>query len=172
MKSMNSHHRCRNSRSKTCGVKRNNSTFARKKRDVTPLDDQVHSCEGVLELHTKGYGFLRQIQNNFARTETDVFVPESTILRYRLRQGVFIRGLAAVANKKTGPRLRRVISVENLFPDQYRENLSFDERTPINPAQWLRMESAQNSTSMRVIDLLCPIGLGQRALIASPPRAG
>jgi transcription termination factor Rho len=144
------------------------------------LASELSPCEGVLELHPKGYGFLRCPAKEFARRETDVFVSESTISKLRLRQSVLINGKSTSASKNVGARLIQIDRIEGMNPADYKELLPFDELTPINPKQWLRLErfdepvdaQAGGPDAMRLLDLLCPIARGQRALIASPPRAG
>ena len=144
----------------------------RTKQDRKSVPVELQECSGVLELHPKGFGFLRQPEKSLARRDNDVFVPESTIAKFQLQQGVSIAGMFQVTNKNSGPRLTRISEIEDLKPEEYRNLIPFDERTATNPRQWLRLEHSDQPISMRVLDLLCPIALGQRALIASPPRAG
>ena len=114
------------------------------------------------------------------RRDTDVFVSETLIQKNRLRQGALISGLAACGTAKRGAkaglRMVELEMIEGQTPAEYRSSLPYEDRTPVNPTQWLKLERencvAGEDLSMRVMDLLCPIGLGQRALIASPPRAG
>ncbi|MDW8079639.1 MAG: transcription termination factor Rho [Thermoguttaceae bacterium] len=129
-------------------------------------------ASGVLELHPSGYGFLRDPAANYARQPTDPFVPGPVIDRYALRPGVFIRGLVEATKKPQGPRLREITEVDGLRPEEYRSVKSFDELTPVNPHEWLRLETGPEPISTRVMDLLTPLGKGQRALIVAPPRTG
>lgn len=129
-------------------------------------------CRGVLELHAKGYGFLRQFNNGLKRNSDDVFVPESMIQRFDLRQGAEIVGQSKQGDSQNRFRLKAIDTVNGRTAEEHVGRTEFDERTPINPQRWLRLEKKGGPVSTRVIDLLCPIGLGQRALIASPPRAG
>ena len=129
-------------------------------------------CIGVLELHAKGYGFLRNPDTGFARCENDVFVSESIIKKFMLHQGVLVTGDSATTRHGSSPRLVQVTKLEDMIPSQYVGANRFDDRTPVNPSKWLPLERESDEVSMRTLDLLCPIGLGQRALIASPPRAG
>lgn len=130
------------------------------------------ACRGVLELHAKGYGFLRQIDNGLSRQDSDVFVSQSLIQRFDLRQGAEIVGQVQSASPAKGCRLAVIDSINGRCVDAHVRRLEFDELTPVNPRNWLRLETKGGPLSTRVIDLLVPIGLGQRALIASPPRAG
>lgn len=127
---------------------------------------------GVLELHPNGYGFLRNPKTNFLRERTDPFVPGTMIDKFRLREGVLINGLVQQARKQQGPRLREIIDVDGMKPEDYVNVKSFDSLTPINPESWLRLETGPAPLSTRVMDLLTPLGKGQRALIVAPPRTG
>ena len=129
-------------------------------------------ASGVLELHPSGYGFLRDPNANYARQPSDPFVPGPLIDKYGLRPGVLIRGLVQVNKKPQGPRLREITDVDGLPPEEYRNVKSFDEKTPVNPHEWLRLETGPEPITTRVMDLLTPLGKGQRALIVAPPRTG
>ena len=127
---------------------------------------------GVLEMHPNGYGFLRSPETNYTRERTDPFVPAMMIDRYRLREGVAIKALVQPGRRQQGPRVREIESVEGMPPDEYANVKSFDQLTPINPETWLRLETGQQPITTRVMDLLTPLGKGQRALIVAPPRTG
>jgi transcription termination factor Rho len=127
---------------------------------------------GVLEMHPNGYGFLRSPDNNYARERTDPFVPAQMIDRYRLREGVYIKAQVQPGRRQQGPRVREIDEVEGMAPDNYPDVKTFDQLTPINPETWLRLETGQQPITTRVMDLLTPLGKGQRALIVAPPRTG
>ena len=127
---------------------------------------------GVLELHPNGYGFLRNPKTNFLRERSDPFVPGTMIDKFGLREGVLINGLVQQARKQQGPRLKEIIDVDGIKPEEYVNVKSFDALTPINPESWLRLETGPTPISTRVMDLLTPLGKGQRALIVAPPRTG
>ena len=129
-------------------------------------------ASGVLELHPNGYGFLRDPNTNYDRERTDPFVPGTMIEKFGLREGVAINALVQHSRKQQGPRVREIVEVEGLPPDEYRAVKSFDVLTPINPESWLKLETGQEPLSPRVMDLLTPLGKGQRALIVAPPRTG
>jgi transcription termination factor Rho len=135
-------------------------------------DAPVEAGIGILEMHPNGYGFLRSPLNNYARERTDPFVPGTMIERYGLREGVMIRGLIQHARKSQGPRVREIVDVDGMRPDDYTKVKSFDELTAINPEQWYRLETGPQPLTTRVMDLLTPLGRGQRALIVAPPRTG
>jgi transcription termination factor Rho len=127
---------------------------------------------GVLELHPNGYGFLRNPKTNFLRERSDPFVPGTMIDKFGLREGVLINGLVQQARKQQGPRLKEITDVDGMKPEEYVNVKSFDQLTPINPESWLRLETGPTPISTRVMDLLTPLGKGQRALIVAPPRTG
>ncbi|MFN8858591.1 MAG: transcription termination factor Rho [Planctomycetaceae bacterium] len=128
--------------------------------------------EGVLELHPKAYGFLRDPKNNFVGNKFDPFVAASLIDRYKLREGVMIRGEIIPGVRGQGPRLRTVETVEGKPPEEFLKVKPFEELTAVNPFERIRLETGASPVTMRVLDLLTPLGKGQRALIVAPPRTG
>jgi transcription termination factor Rho len=127
---------------------------------------------GVLEMHPNGYGFLRNPATNFTRERTDPFVPGTMIEKFGLREGLLLHGTVQRHRRGQGPRLKELLDVDGLAPEDYTKIKTFDELTPINPEKWLRLETGQHPISTRVMDLLTPLGKGQRALIVAPPRTG
>ena len=134
--------------------------------------DEFYTATGALELHPNGYGFLRSPHNDYARVISDPFVPGSMIEKYKFREGVLISGQVQPGTRTQGPRLRDVDDVDGIPPDDYASIKPFDERTPINPEEWLRLETGPLPLTTRVMDILTPLGKGQRALIVAPPRSG
>jgi transcription termination factor Rho len=137
-----------------------------------PVSDALLPSSGVLEMHPNGYGFLRNPAENFVRERTDPFVPGTMIEKYGLREGLLLSGLVQNNRKGQGPRLRELLDVDGMSPDDYVNVKSFDDLTPITPEEWFQLETGQEPLSTRVIDLLAPLGKGQRALIVAPPRTG
>jgi transcription termination factor Rho len=131
--------------------------------------EQLH--EGVLELHTKGYGFLRSAARNYTAQNADPYVAGQLIQKYRLREGLLVGGPLENGRRGSGPRLLGIQHIEGMPPEQYPRR-NFDELTPIDPHQQIRLETGQDPLTMRVMDLLTPIGKGQRGLIVAPPRTG
>jgi len=127
---------------------------------------------GMLEMHPNGYGFLRSSTNNYSRERTDPFVPGTMIEKFRLRQGLKIKAVMQQTRRSQGPRVREILDVEGMKPEDYVNVKTFDTLTAINPERWLKLEIGQQPITNRVIDLLAPLGRGQRALIVSPPRSG
>merc|ERR1711907_662315 len=92
--------------------------------------------------------------------------------KYGLREGLMVTGMVQRARKQQGPRLREITDVDGMPPEEYANVKSFDELTPINPESWLSLETGGEPLSTRVMDLLTPLGKGQRALVVAPPRTG
>ncbi len=125
-------------------------------------------------MHPNGYGFLRASTNNYSRERTDPFVPGTMIEKFGLRQGVKIKAMMQQARRQQGPRVREILDVDGMPPDDYINVKNFDNDglTPINPEQWLHLEIGPQPLTNRIIDLLAPLGKGQRSLIVAPPRSG
>ena len=128
-------------------------------------------ASGILELVSDGYGFLRQ--NGRRPGQNDVYVSQSQARRFNLRTGDLVLG--QVRTPKESERyygLTRVEAVNGVDPDALRRRVSFENLTPIFPDQLMRLENDPKVLSTRMIDLLAPIGRGQRGLIVSAPKAG
>lgn len=137
---------------------------------VGPSEDRPE-MEGVLDLAEGGFGFLRF--SNFLTSSEDIYVSPSQIRRFNLKTGDKIRGIARKPNP--GERfgaLLYVVSVNGDEPGVAIRRPDFDSLTPVFPYQRLSMETESRDTSMRLIDLVAPIGKGQRGLIVAPPKAG
>jgi transcription termination factor Rho len=126
---------------------------------------------GVLERHPKGYGFLRNPARNFRVQADDPHVPSALMQKFHLLPGMLICGPVEPGRKGTGPKLRTVDTIEGVPPDKYHRR-EFDNLTPIDPHQMLVLETGHEPLTTRVMDLLTPIGRGQRGLIVAPPRTG
>lgn len=129
--------------------------------------------EGVLECLPDGFGFLRAPDYNYLPGPDDIYVSPSQIRKFDLRTGDTISG--QIRPPKEGERYFALIKVEAINfepPDLRRERVHFDNLTPLYPNKRLRMESTPDNLSGRVLDLITPIGRGQRGLIVAPPRTG
>ena len=134
-------------------------------------DQQGLSALGILETMSEGYGFLRQ--KALRPASGDVYVSQSQIRRFALKTGDMVSG--HVRPPKDGERyfgMVRVEKVNGLNPDEARSRQNFEYLTPIFPDEHIVLETASNNLTTRMIDLFSPIGLGQRGLIVSPPKAG
>jgi transcription termination factor Rho len=129
--------------------------------------------EGVLECLPDGFGFLRAPEYNYLPGPDDVYVSPSQIRRFDLRTGDTISG--QIRPPKEGERYFALIKVDAINfepPEEARNKIFFDNLTPLYPNQRLKLETVRDNYSGRVMDLLTPIGKGQRGLIVSPPRTG
>ena len=129
--------------------------------------------EGVLECLPDGFGFLRSPDYNYLPGPDDIYVSPSQIRRFSLRTGDTVSG--QIRPPKDGERYFALLKVEKVNfenPEAAHDKVLFDNLTPLYPQEKFHLEFDQGNFSTRVIDLLCPIGKGQRCLIVSPPRAG
>ncbi len=130
-------------------------------------------AEGVLEILPDGYGFLRSPDYNYLPGPDDIYVSPSQIRKFDLRTGDTVSG--QVRPPKDGERYFALIKVEAVNfedPEVARNKIFFDNLTPLYPQGRLKMETTKELMTGRVLDLLCPVGKGQRGLINSPPRTG
>ena len=135
--------------------------------------DTVLRGEGVLEILAEGYGFLRSQDWNYLYGPDDIYVSPSQIKRFDLRTGDTVLG--QVRPPKEGERYLALLKVETVNfdePEKAKHRIAFENLRPRYPDQRLRLERKDGDLSMRVVDILAPIGKGQRALISSPPKAG
>ncbi len=129
--------------------------------------------EGVLEILDDGFGFLRSANYNYLPGPDDIYISPSQIRKFSLRTGEVVSG--QIRPPKEGERYFALLKVEAINhedPSEAAETIIFDELTPIFPQEHLVLEREPKEISMRIVDLLTPIGKGQRGLIVSPPRAG
>ena len=131
----------------------------------------INTAEGILELHTDGYGFLRS--DNYQSGDEDIYISPSQIRRFRLKTGDKIFGVTRDPNP--GERYKALLyikSVNGMHPETSIKRPNFDNLTPIYPNKRLKLETNSSDLSTRMIDLIAPIGKGQRGMIVSPPKAG
>jgi transcription termination factor Rho len=130
-------------------------------------------AEGVLEILPDGYGFLRSPDYNYLPGPDDIYVSPSQIRKFDLKTGDTISG--QVRPPHEGEKYFALVKIEAVnfeSPDEARNKILFDNLTPLYPQERLKLETARENISARVMDLLTPLGKGQRGLIVSPPRAG
>lgn len=130
-------------------------------------------ASGFLEITPRGFGFLRTASNSFQPSDRDVFVPAPLIQRWGLRQGSEISGWAAANGhkKQKGTQLARIEVADGKDLEAYRALPEFSQLTSVNPFERIRIDGT-NDLSLRVLDLISPVGKGQRGLIVAPPRTG
>ncbi|GBF42448.1 transcription termination factor Rho [Leptospira ellinghausenii] len=155
----------------THGLKKQNLMFALLQAQ-TEKDGQVHAA-GVMERLPDGYGFLRSPDYNYVPGPDDIYVSPSQIKLFGLRTGDTVTGL--IRPPKEAERFFAMLRVESIngFPVEVAQKRNlFDNLTPLYPSERINMEFDPSHLDTRVIDLMCPIGKGQRALIVAPPRTG
>jgi transcription termination factor Rho len=131
------------------------------------------AVEGYLEKFQKGFGFLRQIENNFAASNGDTYLSPQLLRKYRLEEGSHIKGQAEPANgKNKNPVLNKIDSVNDYPLDQLHKLVSFKDSITINPEKQFDLCLSATDITGQCLNLLSPVGRGQRGLIVSPPKAG
>lgn len=150
-------------------------TEARTENGNTPAEsaqlDSGEKANGILEVLPDGYGFIRC--ENYLPGENDIYVSPSQIRRFNLKTGDIIQGNIRI--KTQGEKfsaLLYVSSINGFHPSEGQRRYNFEDMTPIFPNERLVMECAGGTTAMRIVDLISPIGKGQRGMIVSPPKAG
>jgi len=142
--------------------------FVEKLDDKDEMDREV---EGVLEVTDKGYGFLRF--SNYLSSDLDVYVSASQITKFSLKTGDKVRGITRKPKgRERFSALLYVKEVDGMKPEEAKNRTDFSDLTPTYPTERLILEDTQENLALRVIDLIAPIGKGQRGMIASPPKAG
>lgn len=133
-------------------------------------EEEIGQGEGIVEISGKGFGFIRDAKRSFAQNPNDIFVTPETVRRYNLRDGQWIAGETRRGNR--GAQLHRLVTVNGVDPEVARNFPAFDELTVISPLERLTLETVPERYTTRIIDLMAPIGKGQRGLIVAPPRTG
>ena len=134
---------------------------------ITNSDDKI--AEGILEVLPDGYGFLRG--DNYLSTPDDVYISPIQIRRFRLDTGDHIKGISRMAKEgERFPSLIFVGEVNGESPEKAYRRKKFDDLTPIYPTERIKLETDSKEYAMRIIDLISPIGKGQRGMIVAPPK--
>jgi transcription termination factor Rho len=126
--------------------------------------------DGIIEISGKGFGFLRDAKRNFVQTPNDIFVTPEIVRRFGLRDGMWIYGETRRGNR--GPQLTRLNQINEEEPTKYQGLRPFEELTTINPNRRIKLETVPDRYTTRIMDLMTPLGMGQRGLIVAPPRTG
>ena len=135
---------------------------------VTNEDDEI--VEGILEVLPDGYGFLRG--DNYLSSPKDVYISPIQIRRFKLDTGDIVKGISRTKEDEKFPSLIFVGEVNGEHPEKAAKRKRFDELTPIYPNERLKLETTPTEYAMRIIDLISPIGKGQRGMIVAPPKVG
>ena len=138
--------------------------------DIDKLDSGI-KAHGILEVLPDGYGFIRSA--NYLPGENDVYVSPSPIRKFNLKTGDILEGHTRIKTQQEKfSALLYLTKINEIDPMKAVRRSNFEDMTPIFPNERLRLESGRTSTAMRIVDLLSPIGKGQRGMIVSPPKAG
>lgn len=150
----------------------NNDERSNRDRDLDLINEEEQVVgKGVLEISNEGFGFLRH--NNFAANGEDIYVSQTQIKKFGLKTGDMVTGhTRPPKDSEKYQSLLRVTTVNGVDPDIARNRPQFDELTPIYPNERLILETDNKTIATRLIDLVAPIGKGQRGLIVAPPKAG
>lgn len=138
--------------------------------DIDKLDSGI-VARGILEVMPDGYGFIRSA--NYLPGENDIYVSPSQIRRFNLKTGDILEGNTRIKTQQEKfSALLYLTKINDMDPMKVMKRKNFEDLTPIFPDERLRLECGRTSTAMRIVDLLSPIGKGQRGMIVSPPKAG
>ncbi|GHC58089.1 transcription termination factor Rho [Roseibacillus persicicus] len=129
-----------------------------------------YEVTGLLETTPKGFGFLRESKGNYEQSKSDVFVPPDLVQQLALREGQFLSGKAQQGPR--GPQMVSIDMINGYSPEDAKSFPHFDELKAIFPTKRIGLETTPERFTTRVLDILAPVGRGQRGLIVSPPRAG
>ncbi len=156
-----------------------------RRRDSGPRGSDEHEAEdrqpevpqgppepsdGILELSPKGYGFLRRRAMKFAQHPQDAFVTADMIREFGLREGMQVTGEQCKGQR--GPQVTKITEINHRKPEELRDMPLFEELKAVNPNKKIQLETTPDRLTTRVMDLVTPVGRGQRGLIVAPPRAG
>ena len=130
----------------------------------------LEPCAGMTEIAPKGFGFLRTADKNYVAGRQDVFVPPEFVRKYTLRDGMYLEGEARRGRR--GPQMTTLTRINGGDPEKYANRPLFEELKAVNPDRRYLLETDKSRFTTRVIDMLAPIGRGQRGLIVAPPRTG
>ncbi|MGA9771531.1 MAG: transcription termination factor Rho [Blastocatellia bacterium] len=138
--------------------------------------ESQQNASGVLQINEKGFGFLRHAINNYQPSPKDIFVPRNIIQKFALREGVMVSGTAGLSDNGRGrhqaDQLTDISDINGLAPEDYSRLTEFTRLTSVDPTERLELSTGNDNISMRVLDLIAPIGKGQRGLIVAPPKTG
>ncbi|MFV1958756.1 MAG: transcription termination factor Rho, partial [Planctomycetota bacterium] len=155
------------------GERRSETLYRLLQRPSRPAAPRTIFVEGLLEVHPEGYGFLRHPEHAYVQHPQDVYVPTGLLRRWNLAPGHWVSGTA-----RRSPRDKRMLALQDVEevnhenPSSLEGLVPFEELTVVYPDTRFILETTPEEVEMRVMDIFCPLGRGQRAIITSPPRAG
>jgi transcription termination factor Rho len=147
-------------------------------RSQQPTDSEIKAdiqVYGAVDLVRSDLGFLRQIDRDLVPSKDDCFIPVGLIQKHRLQTGMLISGMAGTSKQNAGPKLNKILEINGIPIEQYQPPFPFDRQVSIDPFDRFVLTPARTPSSeisMRVIELMVPIGKGQRSLIVAPPKTG
>jgi transcription termination factor Rho len=139
-------------------------------RSPTVLTGPMIDANGIIEMTPKGFGFLRMPEANYEQAKEDIFISPELIRRHSLRHGQWLHGQYQASSR--GPQLVEITKVNDMTPEEAAKLPHFDELKAINPNKRIAFETTSDRATTRVVDIVAPVGRGQRGLIVSPPRSG
>ncbi len=146
----------------------------REQQDSTPAappePEEIVEAEGYCEISGKGFGFLRDAKRFFQPNPSDVFVTPEAVKKFGLREGQWLKVEARKSSR--GLQIHRILSINDADPETAKAWPSFDDLTTISPLERIKLETVPDRFTTRVVDLMSPVGKGQRGLIVAPPRTG
>jgi transcription termination factor Rho len=163
----------RRSRRRRRGRDRDRDFMGQEGSENVPFTGEPVEVQGLLDLRDEGFGFLRT--KGYLPSANDIYVSVSQVRRFALRKGDYLKGASRPASQQEKyPALLRIDSINDLTPDEARQRPKFEDLTPLFPDERLHMEvpGEPHNVQSRIVDLISPIGKGQRGLIVSPPKAG
>ena len=156
-------------------IMKNNTDDTKKendKKETVKKDDNDGTSSGILEILPDGYGFLRSVNSNYLPGPEDIYVSPSQIKRFKLKTGHYVTGTTrAPKSKERFHALLKLMDVNGFNPDDIRKQTPFERYTPLHPNEKFNL-SDTSDMSMRIMDLISPIGKGQRGLIVALPKTG
>ena len=130
------------------------------------------SVEGIFEPQANKSGQLLDPARNGRKRDSDPFLPQELIRRFKVHRGSYIVGQGQQDRRFPNPKVRYIDTIDNLPVDQRKKSIEFTQLTTITPDKWLKLETKDGDMTVRTMDIFCPIGKGQRGLIVAPPRTG
>jgi transcription termination factor Rho len=139
-----------------------------------PTENDATEVEGLFELSDRGFGFLRQHKGNYRPRSGDPFVPPALVRDAGLLDGLYIKGTATTTREpgRRGPQVERIVTINDEAISRFEPETSFPDLVSVDPTEPLSLARGPEDVSMRIVELVAPIGKGQRGLIVAAPKAG